>query len=172
MRLLDHREERDEEERRRNQIGEEDADAETLADAARQSRERVAGGQGQHERDRDDADADDGRVREPRRILRVVEQEGRVVQGRAVLAEPVGRDRRVVELRLVLERRDHHHVEREGEQDRERADDQIREALLLHETSVLRAKSSIAMLTTASTGNRKSEMAAPGPIEPDSIPVL
>jgi len=40
------------------------------------------------------------------------------------------------------------------------------------ETSVLRANSNIRIVTSASTGRRKSEIAAPGPSEPDSIPVL
>src|SRR5207302_1323094 len=134
------------------------------------------GGQREHERDSDDADPDDRRVHEPARVVRLVEEEANVVQGRAVLAEPVRGDAGVVELGLVLERRDHHHVEREGEHDRERADDQVREPLLAerstHATSLRRAKSSMAMLTTASTGNRNSEIDAPGPSEPDSTPVL
>src|SRR5206468_5219267 len=111
------------------------------------------------------------------RIFGVMEEERRICPRRAVLAEPVGRDRRVVELGLALECRDHHHVEREGEHDRERAYDQVREAFLAErlrhqETSVRRANQSMPMLTRASTGNRTSEMAAPAPSEPDSTPVL
>ena len=106
----------------------------------------------------------------------MVEEVGRVGQGRAVLTEPVRSHIRVVELGLVLERRDHHHVERIREHDRERPDDEVCEPPLaqraVHETSLLRANSSITMLTTASTGNSESEIAAPGPSEPDSIAVL
>ena len=79
---------------------------------------------------RDSADdTDDRGVPQPRRVLRLVEEETRVGERRS-LVEPVRRMAEIVEVPLLFERGDHHHVERESEHDRERADDQVRQSFL------------------------------------------
>ena len=127
--LRDHREQRQKEERRRHEVRQEDADADALAELPRKPRERVTRRDREHERDQHDGNADDRRVAQPRRVLRFVEKETGVGERRS-LVEPVRRMAEVVEVALLLESGDHHHVEREGEHDRERADDQIRQPFL------------------------------------------
>ena len=84
----------------------------------------------------------------------------------------VGRVLDVGQVEVRLEHRDEREVEREGEEDRERDDHRIRRQPLTpgHETWALRAKKSIATLTTIRSGKRKSEIAAPSPSDPESIP--
>src|SRR5262249_14750232 len=166
----DHARERQEEQGRRHDVGEEDADAEPLAHPAGKTGQRVAGRHGEHERDRDDEEADEERVAEPRPVARVVEEEAPAVE-RGVEGP---RLRRVEDLVLALQRRDRHPHEREREHERERDRDAVGEeapARLHHETSAGRAKISIPIATAASTGSRKSEIAAPWPRAAPSMPV-
>src|SRR5206468_11414858 len=87
-------------------------------------------------------------------------------------------ERQVLHVQQVVDRlqgRHDHPVEGEREQDREQADDEVRRDLLAegqrhYATSALLANTSIAIATTASTGNRKSDTAAPSPIDPPWIP--
>src|SRR6266540_44481 len=77
----------------------------------------------------------------------------------------------VVDLCLRLERRDRHPEEREGQDERERNRDRVGEALASHVTSARRANTSIPTATSASTGSRKSAIAAPSPMFPALMPV-
>ena len=132
------------------------------------------GGQREHERDRDHGDADDRGVREPAGIVRV-EEVLDVGPGRAGV-EPERQVLHVEQIAQRLQRRHQHPVEREREHDRERRDDDVRRDFLAqaerhHATSARLAKMSIVIATTASTGRRKSETAAPSPSEPPWMPV-
>src|SRR5439155_7765553 len=226
--LREHTRQRREQQRRRDEVGEEDRDAEPLAGAAREPRERVARGERERERDRDDRPADECGVAEPAHVRRVVEQEGPAGDG--VALEREGRVREVEHAGLALEGRERHPDERDREHERERNGDAVGECALppgdphvtlpvllpsfrvastkpgkdagsprasstgatedaarrrviagrkpegsagrvTYETSTRRAKTSIPIATKASTGSRKSEMAAPSPSEPDWIPV-
>src|ERR671914_105228 len=170
--LGDDARERDEEQRRRHEVRQEDRDAEAVADATREPGERVAGRDREHERDQDDRQRDEGRVAEPAEVLRLAEEELDVPERRRLVE-----DQRVVlgvvEVGVRLERRDQHHVERKREHDGERRDDQVGRELVAsgHATSVRRASQSIPTAVTSRIGKRKSEMAAPEPSEPETIPV-
>src|SRR5918999_3086731 len=117
--LGDHAREGEEEERRRGEVGEEDADAEALSPAPRQPRERIPGGHCERERDRHDHEPHECRVEEPAAVLGLREEEvdvrerGRVVEDERVVVL-------VVEVAVRLEGRDQHQVEGVGEHDRER----------------------------------------------------
>ena len=117
--------------------------------------------------------ADEGGVRQPARVVRV-EEVLEVVPGRPRV-EP---ERQVLDVEQVADRLEgghDHPVEREREHDREEPDDEVRRDLLAprqrhYATSALRAKKSIVIATSASTGSRKSETAAPSPSDPPWMP--
>src|SRR5487761_792087 len=169
--LRDDARQREEEQRWRHEIREEDPDAEPSPDAAGEPRECIARGHRDRERDQHDHQADEARVAQPAQVVGVVEEVA-VVRKRRAEAPHL---RRVVHLRLVLERSDAHPHEREREHDREGDDDSVRERLLpprvRHVTSARRAKKSIAIVTNASSGSMKSATAAPSPMLPALIPV-
>src|SRR5918995_2884184 len=182
--LRDEPREREEEQRRRDQVDEEDGDACALTPPARQPRERVARRQRQEERDADHHCADEQRVEQPGRIVRLLEEERDVLGRRVVPEVPVEAALEVVvevwgvlhvrEVEVRLEHRHEREVERESEHDRERHDHRVGHALLAprHQlTCALRAKNSIATLPTTSSGNMNSEIAAPSPREPPSMPM-
>src|SRR5207245_1443105 len=139
-------------------------------DVPRQAGERIAGRQRDHQRDQYNHQPDERRVAHPAQVAGVVQQEA-VARERRMEAPDL---RRVVHRRLRLERRHRHPEEREGEQDRERHHDAVREGALaehVHVTSARRAKTSMPMTTSASTGTMKSAIAAPSPMLPALIPV-
>ena len=78
---------------------------------------------------------------------------------------------------MRLEHRHEREVEREREHDRERPDDRYvspfwrRVIEPCHATWALRAKKSMATVTTMRSGKRYSEIAAPSPREPELIPI-
>ena len=123
------------------------------------------------------------RVQEPRRVVRVLEEEPDVLGRRVVPEVPVESAREVVvrvggvldvrEVEVRLEHRDQREEEREREEDRERHDDEVGDDRLpsRHQlTCARRAKNSIPTVTRTRSGNRKSEIAAPSPSEPESMP--
>src|SRR5207253_6954701 len=158
----------------------EDPDAEPLAPLARQPGQRVTGRQRQRQGDQDDQRADDQRVPEPCQVERLLEEKLQIRQGQVVVE-----DQRVVlevvEVAIGLERRQQHPVERERQQRRERGDGGVEPDLLrdltrasrlhAHATSARRAICSMTTATTTSTGNRKSEIAAPPARSPPRMPV-
>src|SRR3954467_12847587 len=168
--LRDDARQRQEQQRRRHEVREEDRDAERTPGPSPQACERITGGQRHEERDRDDEQSDERRVFDPAHVVGVVEEEA-VARERGV--EPP-RLRRVVDLRLRLQRRHEHPEEREREHDRERNRNAVAEEVApkCHVTSALRAKKSIPIATIASTGSRKSDIAAPSPMLPELMPVV
>ena len=112
---------RQEQQRRRHQVGQEDRDPQRLAVAARHARQAIAGRQRGDERDGDDADADDQRVQQPAREQRLLEQVDHVLERRRFV-EPERDIADVVEIAVRLERGDQHPVERERRQDDEKRD--------------------------------------------------
>src|SRR5919106_1211605 len=153
---------------RRDQVDEEDADSRRLTPTPREARERVAGRERDHERDDDDHRAHDRRVDEPVGIPRVRKEELDVLRGRRLPELPldgvvdVGDVLRVVEVEVLLEHRHEHPVEGEREQDREGAAHQRGpEAGALgsrpashYDTGARLGKKGIARLTAASSGKR------------------
>ena len=181
--LGDEPRQRKEEQRGRNEVHEKDRHACTLAPSAREPGQGVAGGEGEDERDTDHRRADEQGVPEPGRVVRVLEEEADVLERGVVPEVPVevacqivvrvGGVLRVGQVEVRLEHRDEREEEREREEDRERHDDEVGRELLAsrHQlTWARRAKNSIPTLTTMSSGNRYSEIAAPSPSEPESIP--
>src|SRR5215204_2813786 len=182
--LRDQPRKREEEQRRRDQIDEEDGDACALTPSAGQPCERVARRQRQEERNAHDHSADEQRVQQPRGIVRLPKEERDVLGRRVVPEVPVEAALDVVvevrgvlhvrEVEVRLEHRHEREVEGEREHDRERHDHRVGHALLAprHQlTCALRAKNSIATLTTTSSGTMNSEIAAPSPREPPSMPM-
>jgi hypothetical protein len=102
---------RQEQQGRRHQIGQEDADAEVLGAASRHAGEAVAGGQRDQERDRYDAQPDERGVPHPLHEEGFLEQISDVLQRRRGV-EPVGIGLEIVEVAVGLERRQQHPIER------------------------------------------------------------
>ena len=111
------------------------------------------------------------RITQPAQIAGVVQEKAVVREGR-MEGPDLGR---VVDLRLVLERRDGHPDEGEGENEREGNDHAVHEQLVpptaRHVTSARLAKKSIAIVMTARAGSMKSAIAAPSPTLPELMPV-
>src|ERR671918_298487 len=127
----------EEEERRRDEVGEEDADAEALSPAPRQAGQRIPRRHRERERDRHDHEPHERRVEEPAAVLGLREEEvdvregGRVVEDERVVVL-------VVEVAVRLERRDQHQVEGIGEHDRERPHHEVGAELLARAAAHLR----------------------------------
>jgi hypothetical protein len=171
--------ERDEEERRRHEIGQEDPDSDPASPAAGQPRERVRGREGQEERDADDDQPGEGGVAEPAEEERLAQEKPEVLE-RRLFVEDERIILEVIEVPRALEARDEHPIEREGEQDGEdgenrpvkRAERQLPRADARHQvTSVRCAERSISQATATSSGTRKIEIAAPSARSPPRIPV-
>ena len=85
----------------------------------------------------------------------------------------------VVEVAVLLERRDHHPIERKRGQDDEECDPEEKRGLAERagngcatcQISRRRMKRSMKITTTSSTGSMNSEMAAPCDTSPETMPV-
>ena len=173
--------ERDEQDRRRHKIGEKDRDPERLCPGTGHACECVSSGDRQRERDRDDGNADESRIDQPLEVLRILEQHPQMIQRRRVV-EQIRVVRGVVEILRGLESRDQHPIEGEGEERHEEDEDRLVAepgagaaracGRGLHQvTSVRRARTRKKIATATSTGNMKSEIAAPPARSPPWIPV-
>src|SRR5437762_1719932 len=69
---------------RLDEVREEDPDPDALPETAGETRERVAGRKGEDERDHDHESAHENRVLEPAHVMRLVEDEADVTEGRGV----------------------------------------------------------------------------------------
>ena len=151
---LDHLEHRDEQQRRGHQVGREDRQPDEAGAAEAKSRQRVAGWHAQQQRDGGSEDGDDHRVAGPgwelggRQQLLVVlerwmEHEHRVAGG-------------AVQLRVRLQRRDQHPVERRQQEQQHEGQRQIQGEQSIDAAGNDRRPAS---LTAA---QRDREVAAPG----------
>src|SRR6185503_5313301 len=181
---------RDEQERRRHQIGDEDAGAEAAGQRKAEPRQRIAGQEPAEERDQRGQERDEHRVPQPRREHRLLEEIDRVLEGwlgrperRVVDGAP-----RPVELAVRPERGDGHPVERKQrthDEDRQRDVEEYplvpataldhagtRARAARHQAPSTRRMYQSWMTTMMkSIGNIASETAAPSPRSPVLMPI-
>src|SRR5207237_4160691 len=171
--------ERDEEQRRRHQVRDEDGGAQRARHRKLQPRQRVAGEQPAEERDAGGHDGDEERVPEPVRERRLLEQVAEVLQRGVERPERrVGHGApRAVELRVGTDGRDEHPVEGKEGADQEHGERNVEVDPALprllddhYAPSSRRRYRSCTQTTTNSTGSMKSEMAAPSPRRPVATP--
>ena len=127
-RARDHPRQWQEQERRRHEVGEKDADPQGLAVAAGHAREAVGGRQRGDEGDSGDAEADDQGVQQPGREQGFLEQIAEVLE-RGRIVEPERNVSDIVEVGVRLERGDHHPIERKGREDQEKRDRAVERGL-------------------------------------------
>src|SRR6266853_1863946 len=165
---------RDEEQRRGDQVGKKNPHAEPLAPAAGEPGQTVAGRHGHGHGDDDDRHDHHQRIQDPAQELRLPEQQAHVLEGGGIVEDP-GDVPRVecadVEVAVLLERGEQHPVEREpGEGHEARCRGIERHALHRAPTSARRASRSIATATTTRNGTRNTAIAAPWPKSAPSTP--
>src|SRR5262249_7231670 len=171
----------DERDRGRHEISEEYRHAQRLRPRPGHARERVSRRHRERERDHHHGNSEEACVREPLQILGILEQDPEVMQGWWVV-EQVWIVRRVVEILCGFEGRNHHPVERKGEEGHEErqnprvsgvaGDPAGASGKRRHQvTSARRANHRKTIATATKTGNRNSEIAAPPARSPPWMPV-
>ena len=175
--------ERDEQQRGRDQIGEEDPHPHAFPPATGEAGQAVAGRNGHHDGDQNDPGHHHQGVKNPAWEVRLGEEQPHVVDRRRIVEDPGhvpqvgGAD---VEVPVLLQGGDHHPVEREAGEDRKAQGGRIEgcplegppEADRLHwaPTSARRATRNIPTATTIRKGSKKTPIAAPCPRSAPRIP--